>query len=117
MGNLREDVPPNRRIVSAMIGEHDDTADRHVVNVVADGSRRTRRGAVLDGEGATGESESGIDRLDVETLADDTEAIEGVAQRGGVASGAPRRGPVCRGTRQSTTLAPDFLTTRHDHSD
>ena len=80
VGDPRQDVAPDGRILAAAVVEHHDVTGRDIVYVIAHGAGRLARWPVENGERAAGQAHAVIERFDAEALAGDAEAIHGVAE-------------------------------------
>ena len=77
----RQDVAPHGRILAAAVVQHHHAPRPHIVDVVTNRAGGIARGAIQDREGAAGQAEAWIERLDVQALPGDAESIERVADR------------------------------------
>ena len=75
-----QDVAPDGGVLAAAVVEDDDGVRWEIVDVIAYRAGGRGRGAVEDREGAAGQTEAVVERLNAEALAGDAEAIKGVAE-------------------------------------
>ena len=77
MRNRGQNVAPDRAIQAPGIVEHDDISRRHVVDVVTHvASLHQARRPVAQRKRPSGEPETGVERRNPQTLADDPQSIQ-----------------------------------------
>ena len=84
LGDPRQNVAPDGRVLAAAVVQHDNVPGRHIVDVVAHRPGGISRRPVKNREGAARQAELRVQWLDVEALPRDAQPIQRVADRSGV---------------------------------